>query len=110
MICDFITESFDNDTFPESLKIANIVPIHKKGSNLDHKNYRPISLLPPISKIFEKVVFKQIATYFENKFSKFLCGFRKGFSTQTALIRLLHNWQKCIDKKGIVGTVFYGPF
>ena len=41
----------------------------------------------------------------EDKFSSLLCGFRKGFSTQTALIKLLQKWQKCLDNKRIVGTV-----
>ena len=45
----------------------------------------------------------------ENKFSNLLCGFQKGFSTQTTLIKLLQKWQKCIDNKEIVGTVLIDP-
>ena len=68
-------------------------------------NYRPISILPPISKIYEKILFKQINLFFQDKFSDLLCGFRKGFSTQHALFKLLQKWQSCLDKKGIVGTI-----
>ena len=49
--------------FPEKPKIAKVIPIHKKGSLNDISNYRPISLLPSISKILEKLIFKQLSTY-----------------------------------------------
>ena len=72
---------------------------------MDKGNYRPISILPAISKVFERVLFSQLNGFVEPKFSKLLCGFRKGHSTQHALLRLLKRWQKCLDKNEIVGTV-----
>ena len=89
----------------DELKLANVIPIFKKGDRSNCENYRPISILPTFSKIFEKIIFDQINPFFQDKFSKFLCGFRKGFSTQTSLIRLLHKWQQSLDKKEIIGTV-----
>ena len=68
-------------------------------------NYRPISLLPVISKIFERVLFEQIEKFSEKILSPKLCGFRKGHSTQHALLNLLKNWQKTLDKSGVIGTV-----
>ena len=47
----------------------------------EDENYRPISILTSFSKVFEKNIFDQMREFFENKVSKFLCGFRKGFST-----------------------------
>ena len=104
-ICDHINSSINNCYFPDKLKWADITPIHKKGSTSNHENYRPISILPTFSKVFERIIFDQINEFFQGKFSKLLCGFRKGFSTQTALIRLIQKWQKCLDQKGIIGTV-----
>ena len=104
-ICDLINSSINNCCFPDNLKWADITPIHKKGSTFNQENYRPISILPTFSKVFERILFDQINEFFEEIFSKYLCGFRKGFSTQTALIRLLQKWQKCLDQKGVVGTV-----
>ena len=72
---------------------------------MDKVNYRPISILPAISKIFERVLFNQLNDFIEPKFSKILCGFRKGHSTQHALLRLLKRWQACLDNNEIVGTV-----
>ena len=68
-------------------------------------NYRPISLLPIISKIFERVLFEQIEKFSEKILSPKLCGFRKGHSTQHALLNLLKNWQRTLEKSGVIGTV-----
>ena len=104
-ICDSINPCINNSIFPEELKWADIIPVYKKGDHTDRVNYRPISILPTFSKIFERIIFDQINNFFQDKFSNFLCGFRKGFSTQTALVRLIQKWQNCLDNRGIIGTV-----
>ena len=77
--------------FPNELKIADIAPIFKKDDPLDKVNYRPISILPTVSKIFERILFNQLQ-HFSNKFlSPLLFGFRKGYSTQYALITYSKN-------------------
>ena len=78
----FFNEAIESSKFPSSWKQANITPVFKKGSRNQKENYRPVSILPIISKIFEKILSKQLYIYFENILSKFQCGFRKGFSTQ----------------------------
>ena len=100
-----INSSFKNNSFPDELKLADIIPIHKKGDSNDKRNYRPISILPTISKVFERAIYEQISIFFNDKLSKLLCGCRKGFSTQHTLMRLLQKWQKCLDNKGIIGTI-----
>ena len=55
--------------YPEKLKWADVKPAHKKGSHTDKENYRPISILPNISKIYERCLFKQLTNYFEDYFS-----------------------------------------
>ena len=92
-------------TFPDELKIADIVPVFKKEDQDDKTNYRTMSLLPLISKIFEKFFYYQIEDFPKKNLSQNFCGFRKGRSTQHALLNLLKNWQKCLDKSGVVGTV-----
>ena len=61
--------------------------------------------MPLISKIFEKVLYQQIEDFSNKILSPKLCGFRKGHATQHALLNLLKNCQKCLDKSGVVGTV-----
>ena len=81
---NFICQSFNNMIdvciFPTSLKLANITPVYKKGSKNSKENYRPVSILPNISEIYERCLFKPISNYFENIFSKFQCVFRQLFS------------------------------
>ena len=73
------------------LKIANVIPLYKGGSVEDPNNYRPISLLPTISKIFEKHIAKQLHIYLESTglLNKTQSGFRKYHSCQTALINIV---------------------
>ena len=88
-LANCINECIKQNKFPNELKIADITPICKKEDPLDKTNYRPISILPTVSKIFERILFNQLQR-FPNKFlSPLLCGFRKGYSTQYALINLL---------------------
>ena len=68
--------------FPDNLKLADITPVFKKKNHLHKVNYRPVSVLPNISKAFEK----QISGYINNYLSLYLCGYRKGFSSQQALM------------------------
>ena len=87
------------------MKVADVIPVFKKEDPHNKANYRQISLLPIISKIFERVIFEQIEKFSEKMLSPKLCGFRKGHSTQHALLDLLKNWQKTLDRSGVIGTV-----
>ena len=91
--------------FPTKLKYANVIPLFKKNSNTDKSNYRPISILPSISKVFERSLFHQITSYINNIISPHLCGFRKGYSPQHALLRLKDKFNKSLDKNEMVGLV-----
>ena len=104
-LTDCFNDSLNNCSFPDEMKWADITPVLKKGDSTDKGNYRPISNLPTISKVFERIIFDQMYSFFENLFSIFLGGFRKGFSVQHSLARLLKKWQACLDKKGVIGTV-----
>ena len=92
--------------FPDSLKEAEVIPVFKdKDDSNDKSNYRPISCLPPLAKVFEKLVFKQLSPYFENIFSPILSGFRKGYNTQSALLRIFEIWHEHLDKVKTVGAI-----
>ena len=79
IICSQFNESINSSKFPLSFKLANATPVFKNESTNHKNNYRPISILPLISKVFEKIMNKQLSIYFEEILSKFQCGFRKGF-------------------------------
>ena len=86
--------------FPDKLKIAKVIPIFKKGDDTDVNNYRPISLLPAISKIIEKVIYNQTYNYFDQ--NKILYahqyGFRKQHSTELAVLELVDRTIYTLDK------------
>ena len=93
-----INTTINKNEFPSFLKLADVILVFKKGSKNSKHNYRPISILKNISKVHERVMFKQIGDFVENYFSKFQCGFRKGYSTQQCLIALMEKWKSAIDK------------
>ena len=76
-----LNESINSSKFLLSFKLANITPVLKNESRNHKNNHRPVSILPLISKVFEKIMNRQLSLYFEEILSKFQCGFRKGFST-----------------------------
>ena len=86
-----INQSISTGSFPENLKLAKVVPILKKDDKSQIKNYRPISVLPVISKIFENVMHTQLIEYFtdNNLLSSQQYGFRSNRSTELAALELM---------------------
>ena len=90
---DFILGNYNNcvsySIFPNSLKNAIIIPVHKEGAKTSKDNHKLVIILSNISKIYERLMFKQKSEYFESILSKFQCSFRKGFSAQHFLLAML---------------------
>ena len=88
---------------PNDLKLADVTPVFKKDDALLLKYYRPVSVLPIVYKIYERAMQKQNLEYIDKHLSPHLCGYRKEYSTQTALISMLDKWILVIDNKGFAG-------
>ena len=86
VLCKWINGSLKTGAFPE------MMPIHKKANPFDKDNYRLISILPLISKVFEKNIYSQGYSYIQQYLNPLLCGFRQGHGTHHALFRLLQTW------------------
>ena len=95
-----VNEAISSDKFPDSLKLSNTVPVHKKKDPTDKCNYRPVSILLLLSKVFEKTMYDQLYIYMNNFLNGLLCRFRKAHSTQDALFKLMQAWQKELDNSG----------
>ena len=91
--------------FPDNMKLVDKTPIFKKKEPLKKQNYRHVSILSVISKIFEKLMQKQIVGYLYNFLSPYLCSYRKKFNTQQVLLALTEKWKEVLDNKGFGGAV-----
>ena len=93
---------------PNDWKIARVVPLFKSGNRQEMNNYRPISILPVISKIAEKVVYHQLSSYLDanNLLSPCQSGFRKNFSTETAVTFFVDEIRRNMDNGLLTGAVF----
>jgi hypothetical protein len=93
--------SLQNSCFPEMWKLANILPIPKVKDPKDCKDYRPVSILCVLGKALEKIVHKQVTEFMNehNLFTLNQSGFRKGHSTETALLKVTDDIRRAIDKR-----------
>ena len=95
-----INKTIDTGLFPSQWKMAKVFPLYKKNDRTEAQNYRPIPVLPAISKICERVVYDQLYHYLNSNslLSKNQSGFRSLHSTVTALLHLTNDWYLNIDK------------
>ena len=102
---NIINKCIIQGTFPNFLKKAIVSPVYKKKDSFKKENYRPISLLTALSKVFEKAVELQLSQFLEEKFSKFLCAYRKQFSFQHALFRFIEDWKTELERNKHIDAV-----
>ena len=100
-----INQCISKSIFPSDLKLADVTPVYNKKPKNSKDNYRPISLLFNISKIYERCIYDQIHLFFDSLLSKYQCGFRRGYNTQHCLITLIKKWKKRIDNGGEFGAL-----
>ena len=96
-----INHSLKESTFCDELKQSEVILVYKKLNPLQKENYRPVSFLQYISKVFKRIIFKQINNNMENKISKCVIGFRKSHGTQHSLISMLEKWKEPYIRKKI---------
>lgn len=104
ILIDF-NHCIQNGMFPCNLKFADVTPIFKKSDRYCKDNYRQVSILPAMSKVFERLMFYQINEYMSDKLSIFLCGFRKGMSAQNCLLFMVEKWRRHLDKYDKAGIL-----
>ena len=107
-LCSLFNKSLSLGKFPSPYKDANVSPVHKKGDLSLVSNYRPISLLNSVAKLFEKLVFKYLYNHLQdnNMLSSLQSGFIPGDSTVNQLAYLYHIFTEALDAGKEVRTVF----
>ena len=109
LIVDFTLLNFKNalskSEYPANLKYADITPIFKKDDKTDKTNYRPISILPNFSKIYERFTQNEMYPYLNQIFLKYQCGFRKRYNAQHCLMAMIEKWRKFLNIAGHAGAL-----
>ena len=109
LFIDFLHKNINSclteGTFPNDFKTAVVHPIHKKEWKIEKSNYRPISILPNLSKIYRRLLYDQMYTYFDKFFVKHQCGFRKGYNAQNCLLVMIQKMKEARDKNKICAAV-----
>ena len=107
-LCDIFNISLSTGTFPVDWKVARITPIYKDGPKEDRSNYRPISVLLAVSRLFEKLVCYKVYEFLDSRrrIYKHQSGFRLLHSVVTCLMSNTNNWYLNVDKGKFTGLIF----
>ena len=103
-----VNQSLTTSIFPDNLKLAIVIPLFKKGDPTSINNYRPIYLLPALSKIFKRVIYNQINNYFplNNLYYEGQYGFRSKHSTELAALDIIDTITSRMEKGNIPITIY----
>ena len=111
ILCPKIVRDFNfsiqNGLFPQNMKLADVAPVFKKNDKHSKGNFRPVSLLSSLSKVFERLMLNQMHTFMAKKLSIFLCAYQKFMNAQNCLLFLVEKWRKgldCSKKCGVLLT------
>ena len=108
ILTSLLNSCISNGYFPNELKIGCITPLYKNGSKCDIKNYRPVCSLSPFSKIFERLIYNRMIDFIDknNILSTNQFGFRKGLSTESAIIQFIDKVHNGLSKRQHTIAVF----
>ena len=109
IISNFVYNNFNNSllssNFPSHLKNATKSPIFKNKGRSNFENYRPVGILPNLSKVCERCMYIQVYEYLNKIFSKWQCGFRQGYSAQHCFLLMVEKWRQWLDNGGVSGAL-----
>ena len=106
-VCHILNLSLQSNKFPTKWKIAKVVPLYKgKGSKIDPKNYRPVAILPILSKVLERAMFQQVVTFMDsnNLFNPNHHAYRSFHSTTTAMLQMYTTWLDALEQGDMAGV------
>ena len=104
-LANIMNSSISQCHYPSHWKMGQVTPLFKKDDKFCKKNYRPVTVLPALNNIFERILAKQLKAFYLNILSDFISAYRRNYSCETSLLRLTEDWRKSRDNKEIVAVV-----
>ena len=104
-VSKIINSSIISCCYPVRWKMGQVTPLFKKEDELYKTNYRPVTVLPILNNIYERVLSDQLSVYFKDILSDFISAYHKNYSCETTLLRLTEDWRASLDKKELVAVV-----
>ena len=105
-LTSLINSCMRSNTFPVSMKYAELSPIYKKSDSMFKGNFRPVSILTSLSKLYESVMNDQLVEYFSPILNRLLSAYRKGYSCQSILLKCIEDWKDKLAKNNFMGVLF----
>ena len=94
-------------TFPTLFKFADVSPIFKRDDNMNNGNFRPVSILSILSKLYESVLNEEMLDNFRDIFDALLSAYRRHYSSQTVLLKIIEDVKSALDGGHKVGTILW---
>ena len=104
-IANIINSSISQCRYPASWKMGQVTPLFKKDDELSKANYRPVTVLPAINNIYERILVLQLNEFYGSILSDFISSYRKFHSCETSLLRMTEEWRSMRDDGQLVGIV-----
>ena len=104
---ELINKAIKENIYPDEMKLADLCPMFKKKDDTLKNNYRPVSVLPVFSKIFEVVIADQLIAFFKHIFNSLLCAYRKKYGCEHVLVKVLDMWKTALDNNDFAGTLIF---
>ncbi len=104
-LISIFNQYIDESLFPDDFKFADITPALMANDPLDKNIYRPISILSDLSKVLEGIMNDQLSDYFNHILFTLISAFRKHYSCQSILLKMIEDWKSALDKQNIIGAV-----
>ena len=104
-ITNILNTSIEQGCFPNAWKMGQVTPLFKKDDESNKANYRPVTVLPVLNNIYERLLAAQLGEFYSAILSDFISSYRKFYSCETALLRLTEDWRRMRDRGELVAIV-----
>ena len=104
-LSELMNESIKQCKYPSRWKMGLVTPLLRENDELSKENYRPVTVLPALNNVFEKLLASQLDQFYTELLSDYISAYRRHYSCETSLMRLTEDWKRSLDKKQIVAVI-----